>query len=201
MGCLLKISQQMGEEEVEFRFTRMDENLLIAARTLPIYRNDLILLNMLWSQSSTGSAKREDFRQELILLLKEFDSPKKPIFYSYYHTWEATDSLGNSWLFESSPHSSGHRIADDPLHYYSIECGVGICDLKKWAVDPSGQEIMVATLDVRSQRTIETANNGTIKITKRKQKNTLQPLLRKLLEFADSCSSEVLYFTSISLWR
>jgi hypothetical protein len=71
-------------------------------------------------------------------------------------------------------------MPNDPVHYYSLDAGVGRCDLGKWGIDESGRGHRVETIDCRGKTRLATANAGEVKFKRRRIELGLTALLRDL---------------------
>ncbi len=75
---------------------------------------------------------------------------------------------------------SGIRIPGDKVHYYSLDGGVGKCELQKYGIDATGQGYLVETIDCRDKRNLLTENTGEIRIKRRKIELTIPGLMADL---------------------
>jgi len=75
---------------------------------------------------------------------------------------------------------SGIRMPGDQAHYYSLDAGVGMCDLGKLGIDETGRGYLVETTDCRDKKSLATANAGEIKFNRRRIELTLPTLMKDL---------------------
>jgi hypothetical protein len=66
-------------------------------------------------------------------------------------------------------------------HVYTISCGPGRCDLVETSIGADGRGTDLRTLDLRSQKELETANLGRIRIHRRRARTRLPQQLQQLL--------------------
>lgn len=187
-----------GEATLELRIGTPEENILLAISKMAKYGGKLTLLDMMWEpfSSEERAVDRSLLCAETDALLNECETKSNNVFYRYSHSYTVVDKSANVFSIESAGASSGHRLKDDFTHFYSVSCGVGFCDLKKWGITEGEQGVLLDTLDVRSKKFIETAASGPIKILKRKQRNNLEHILTQILSFSRKCRSSSIKYTS-----
>jgi hypothetical protein len=82
---------------------------------------------------------------------------------------------------------SGIRLPDKPSdHVYSLWCGPGKCDLEESTIGSNGRGTVVATLDIRGEEELQTANMGRIRIHRRPVKVPIVDEMKWLLAAVES---------------
>jgi hypothetical protein len=84
------------------------------------------------------------------------------------------------------------HINGESRYFYSIDSGLGFCQLLKSEIGPDGRGHDVERIDVRSRTSILTDNMGEIRIYKSKKKSGLERHLRELRAFLQKLEVDTL---------
>ncbi|MEX0775972.1 MAG: hypothetical protein WD042_09700 [Phycisphaeraceae bacterium] len=114
-------------------------------------------------------------------LLGSFEDTKQTLPYSYMVQFR----LPNTDLcLPATPGASGFNVKGK---WFSIECGIGRCDLVRLERDERGRVKTVVMKDLRGEKSIMTDNSGEVRILKRKRPLRLTKVLQGIEQFARSC--------------
>lgn len=175
------------DEGYSLGLSTIDERLfsVVERRVLP--EKGSLLQKIVWwaSANRPRSVPGGALLEEVTAIASEIERDADLLFHAYAHSERSTDVDGNVFHSSGSGTSSGHRLADDPDHYYAIRTGVGVCDLEKWGVDSNGRGVRLETVDCRRLKAIETVDAGTVVIKRRKIKANLGPSFGDLQKFLE----------------
>ena len=105
-----------------------------------------------------------------------------PYHYSY--------QIGDGRLFGRGSGSSGSFHINRKVHW--IQGGAGVCYLQQVEIGPDGRGRVVDTIDIRSQKRVETDDLGPITIYRRKLHITLYQTVPLLVSFLRESKDEVI---------
>jgi hypothetical protein len=165
--------------------------MVVERRALPNGGN---LQKVIWwaSSDTLRFVPRVPLLAEVRAVVVEIARDFEWLTYAYTQSFDCTDAGGTVISTSGSGGSSGHRLPGDSDHAYAIVCGFGICDLVKLGSDAQGQGVLIETTDCRRLKEIETVNNGTVVIKKRKIKTNLAKLFADLQTFLERQSAETI---------
>src|SRR5262245_29094114 len=110
------------------------------------------------------------------------------LLFRYAATDEA-DPKPTAGHFSQGAGFSGIRFADTPAgKAYAVKCGPGHCDLEEVAIGPDGRGAVVAVTDLRGRASVETANMGVLRLSRKASRTRLRAELEDLLAAVESWS-------------
>ncbi len=178
----------------QLRLSALDARLfsVIEKRVLP--KVGSLLQRLIWwaDDDRPGEVARDDLLKEVSSVLHEMERDIVALSYAYSHECCFLTEHGERFEVTGPGKTSGHRMKGDEEHFYSIDTGLGVCTLEKWALDESGGECPKEIQDCRQLTKIETENSGTVILTKRRIKTKVLFTFRQFHDWLLACHAPVL---------
>jgi hypothetical protein len=175
----------------------MDQRIFMVVERRVLPTDGSLLQKVIWwaPDDKPRSVPRKPFLDEVRAIVREVKRDFELLLYAYAFSASSVDAKGNRIETSGSGSLSGLRLENDPDHYYQIESGVGICDLRRWGVDVNGQGMLLETVDIRTMKKLETTNFGVATFKKRKIKSTLLDSFSALEDFLERQTDAEIHIT------
>ncbi len=177
-----------GNKSFSFRVSRSDWDTLRALRKLLPLEVELLLDMPDGADSET--IKRSEMKAAALQIQSTMRSNKDLLPYTYQFSREFDSNPLQTGKF-STGGQSGIQLVGDTDHYYSLWAGFDKLLLKKSAVQPNGQGVLVDTKDLRGTAELLSSNMGKISIRKSRTRTDVTKLLKDLIAFLETVDATI----------